>query len=196
MELQGLKVAVIGGGYAGASTAKALSALDADVTVYEQASQSGEVGAGIGLRPSSMAAFRQWGIFEDIARVSTPSEGLQILSPTGAFVQRDPWPEKDIFDTTTHFIHRRDFIDVLLSVLPIGMVEFGKRLTTIVDDGTEVRLGFADGSHVTADLVIGADGINSIVRRTLFDDKPPSRENVSARSSRTSGTRSAPGRTA
>lgn len=173
MELSGKRIAVIGAGYAGASTAKALSLLGAEVTVYEQATQAGEVGAGIGLRPSSMAAFREWGINGAVEAVSSPSHGLRIITPQGQLIHAEEWPEKDVFDTTTHFIHRRDFIDALLSVLPEGMVKFGHRLESIVDNGATATVSFDNGTTVEADLVVGADGINSRVRRALFSDNGP-----------------------
>lgn len=173
MDLNGLSVAVIGAGYAGASAAKALSLRGANVTVYEQARQAGEVGAGIGLRPSSMAAFREWGAFDAIASVSTPSNGIRILTPQDQLVHAEEWPEKDVFHTTTHLIHRRDFIDALLSVLPEGMVKFGYRMQSITDNGDTATVVFENGETITADLVIGADGISSRVRKALFSDNAP-----------------------
>ena len=173
MDLKHTTVAIVGAGYAGASTAKALSLLGADVTVYEQAPHSGEVGAGIGLRPSSMDAFRRWGILDAITAVSTPSDEFEILTATGDLIMKMPWPETETFGLTTHLIHRRDFIDALLGVLPEGMVRFDHRLTGIEDLGDRARLAFANGSTVEADLVIGADGITSTVRRALFGDAAP-----------------------
>jgi salicylate hydroxylase len=173
MDLNGLNVAIVGAGYAGASTAKAISLLGANVTVYEQASQATEVGAGIGLRPSSMAQFRVWGIEAAITAVSSPSEAFGIFTPAGELVHRERWPEVEEFGTTTHLIHRRDFIDALLGVLPAGMVLFGHKLAAIEDRGDETALTFENGETVTADLVIGADGIKSRVRRALFSDNPP-----------------------
>lgn len=173
MDLNGLNVAIIGAGYAGASTAKALSLRGANVTVYEQARQSGEVGAGIGLRPSSMAAFREWGAFDAIAAVSTASNGIRILTPQDDLVHAEEWPEKELFGTTTHLIHRRDFIDALMSVLPEGMVKFGHRMESVVDNGDTATVTFESGESVTADLVIGADGISSRVRKALFSDNAP-----------------------
>lgn len=173
MDLNNLDVAIIGAGYAGASTAKALSLRGANVTVYEQARQAGEVGAGIGLRPSSMAAFRDWGAFDAVASVSTASNGIRILTPQDQLVHAEEWPEKEQFGTTTHLIHRRDFIDALMSVLPEGMVKFGYRMESIVDHGDSATVTFENGGSVTADLVIGADGISSRVRTALFSGKGP-----------------------
>ena len=174
-ELKNLKAAVVGAGYGGASAAKALSLLGADVTVYERASQVREVGAGIGLRPDTMEQFRRWGSLEAVAAVSSPSDYFEALTALGEPIMKQPWPGSvDGDDTTkTHLIHRGDFIDALLSVLPAGMVRLGHRLTGIEDLGDQARMTFSNGETATADLVIAADGIRSTVRSLLFEDKPP-----------------------
>lgn len=171
-EIKNLKIAVIGAGYGGAAAAKALSLLGADVKVYEQAPQMGEVGAGIGLRPATMARFRQWGIYDAIAKVSSASDYFEILTATGDPIMKDTWPESGD-EKQTYLIHRRDFIEALLSVLPEGMVQLGHRLETIEDKGGHSVLTFANGETVEADLVVGADGIKSVVREQLFSDKGP-----------------------
>ncbi|MFK0173720.1 FAD-dependent oxidoreductase [Streptomyces sp. NPDC090306] len=171
-DLKDLKIAIVGAGYGGAAAAKALSLLGADVTVYEQASLTREVGAGIGLRPVTMNRFREWGIFDAIARVSSPSEYFEILTATGGPIMKEAWPA-DAGQTHTHLIHRGDFIEALLGVLPEGMVRLGHRLETIEDKGDRSVLTFAGGTTAEADLVVGADGIKSVVRRQLFSDKGP-----------------------
>lgn len=175
MDMKNVKVAIVGGGYGGASAAKALSLLGADVTVYEQASQIREVGAGIGLRPSSMDMFRQWGIFDQIAKVTSPSDYFEILTADGHPIMKDSWPGMDDYEvkTHTHLIHRGDFIEALIDVLPEGMVQPGNKLETITDHGNSATLTFANGKTVEADLVIGADGIKSTVRKQLFSDQNP-----------------------
>ncbi|MFD0226837.1 FAD-dependent oxidoreductase [Streptomyces hirsutus] len=171
-ELKNLKIAVVGAGYGGAAAAKALSLLGAQVDVYEQAHQIREVGAGIGLRPATMNRFRQWGVFEAIAGVTSPSEYFEILTATGEPIMKEAWPA-DGAQRHTHLIHRGDFIEALLGVLPEGMVHLGHRLEGVRDLGERSVLTFANGKTVEADLVVGADGIKSVVRQELFSDKGP-----------------------
>jgi salicylate hydroxylase len=172
-DLKNLRVAVVGAGYAGAAAARALTEVGASVTVYEQASQIREVGAGIGLRPSSMAQFERWGIGAAIKAVSSPSDGFEILTADDHRIAREEWPEKSAYGETTHLIHRGDFIEALVGSLPERMVKLGHRLQTITDDGGSATLRFANGETATADLVVGADGIKSVVREGLFTDAQP-----------------------
>jgi len=173
MDITNLDIAVVGAGYAGAAAAKALSNLGAKVTVYEQASAIREVGAGIGLRPSSMDQFNRRGSGEAIKAVSSPSDAFEILTADCRRIAIEEWPEKEAYGETTRFIHRGDFIEALVGVLPEGMVKLGHRLDRIVDEGPRATLHFSNGTTATADLVIGADGIKSVVREQLFSDRQP-----------------------
>src|SRR5690606_32216087 len=146
------------------------SLLGAEVNVYEQAGQIREVGAGIGLRPATMNGFREWGIYDAIAKVTSPSEYFEILTATGDPIMKEAWPAEGE-QTRTHLVHRGDFIDALLGVLPEGMVHLGHTLETVQDKGDNAVLTFANGKTVEADLVVGADGIKSVVRHQLFSDK-------------------------
>ncbi|MER7364926.1 FAD-dependent oxidoreductase [Nonomuraea wenchangensis] len=172
-DLRNLNIAIVGAGYAGAAAAKALSLLGATVNVYEQAGAVREVGAGIGLRPSTMDRFRQWGVFDAIAGVSSPSDYFEILTATSDPIAKEEWPEIATYGEKTHLIHRCDFIEALLGVLPEGMVHLGHKLESVEDEGDRARLTFANGRSVTADLVVGADGIKSVVRARLFGDNQP-----------------------
>lgn len=176
-QLKDLDIAIVGGGYGGAAAAIALSrAGAAHVHVYEQAREITQVGAGIGLRPPTVELFRDWGIFDAIAAVSSASDHLEILSADGRHVlAREEWPRIDDFAqrNLTRIIHRGDFIETLLGVLPPEMVHIGHRLTGIEDRGDRTALAFENGTTAEADLVIGADGIRSLVRRRLFSSARP-----------------------
>lgn len=173
--IQGLKVAIIGGGYAGATAAIALSQLGADVHVYEQAKSIGEVGAGIGLRPPTVQVFRDLGIFDEIAAVSSPSDYMEILTADGHLIMREEWPGINEFaqENKTRFIHRADFIQAITDLIPGDRLHLNAKMEKVTDNGDSATVSFADGSEVTADLVIGADGIRSKVRNQTFGEVKP-----------------------
>lgn len=173
-DLNNINIAIVGGGYAGVTAALALSQIGANVTVYEQAHATGEVGAGIGLRPASIKLFRKLGIFDDIAAVTSPSKAFDIVDAKGNPITTEEWPQKDGDENTTRMIHRRDFIDALTKNLPEGMLQLDHKLIDLKDNGDSATLTFANGKEVTADLVVGADGIRSKVREIfgLYEPVP------------------------
>ena len=175
-ELKNLRVAIVGGGYGGAAAALALTNIGMqNVTVYEQAPGMGEVGAGIGLRPETVQFFRDNNAFDAIAAVSSPSDQFRILDPMGGEIFTEAWPGINDFPqpNKTRMIHRADFLDALRSVLPEGVLVLDHKLVDIVDNGSDATLTFENGKTVTADVVIAADGIRSLVRHKLFSQKPP-----------------------
>lgn len=174
-DLKDLSIAIVGAGYGGAAAAKALSLLGANVHIYEQATRVREVGAGIGLRPPTLDLFRKWGMFDEMAKVSSPSDYFEILTATGETIMREEWPAiHDYAEVTkTRFIHRGDFIETFFKVLPADAVHLGHKTETVMDKGDRATVTFANGATVTADLVIGADGIRSAVRQQLFSGKAP-----------------------
>lgn len=176
-QLKKLTIAILGAGYGGATAAIALKRAGVqNVHIYEQAREIRQVGAGIGLRPATVELFRTWGIFDAIAAVSAPSDYLEILSADGQRVlAQEEWPQLRDFAqlNQTRIIHRGDFIDALLGVLPAEMVHIGHKLTDVKDEGNHATVSFENGESVAADLVIGADGIRSLVRQQLFTSAEP-----------------------
>ena len=120
-----------------------------------------------------MNRFREWKILDAITNVSSPSDYFQILTATGDHIIKESWPEIDTYGLTTHLIHRGDFIDALLGELPADMVQLNHAAAAVEDHGENATVTFTDGTRITADLVIGADGIRSVVRKQLFSDKDP-----------------------
>ena len=126
-DIQNLRIGVIGGGFAGATAGLALSQIGAQVKVYEQAQVSGEVGAGIGLRPATVKLFKKLGVFAAIEKVTSPSDYFEILDANGTVLNREVWPhlEEDGEKHNTRMIHRRDFVDALHPELPEGYSSWG-----------------------------------------------------------------------
>ena len=173
-DIKNLKIGVIGGGYAGATAGLALAQIGANVKVYEQAPASGEVGAGIGLRPATVKLFKKLGIFPAIEAVTSPSDYFEILDAKGNVINREIWPHLEEGEEKHHtrMIHRRDFIDALTGQLPEGVLQYGYRAEEITDNGDSATVRFANGEEETFDILVGADGIRSKVRSLWSDSQP------------------------
>ena len=175
-------VAIIGAGMGGLTVAATLRQVGADVTIYEQASSFGRIGAGIQMMPNSMKVLRKVGV-EDMlrARAFEPYSHLNRIADTGEVKRELPMPES-LFGAPYLCMHRADLHDALCTVIPSDVIKLGKKLTGLDNLASRISLSFADGSTETADAVIGADGIHSVVRDIILgEDNPIHRGRVAYR---------------
>src|SRR5690606_35142581 len=105
-----LRIAIIGGGIAGASVANALKAKGIRADVYEQATSFGEVGAGIGVRPPSVRCFKEWGLYEALEKVTTRSNHMEIIAGDDHLLIKEAWPvlTDDKTEAYARLVHRAD----------------------------------------------------------------------------------------
>jgi 6-hydroxynicotinate 3-monooxygenase len=170
------RIAVVGAGLGGMTVAGFLQRLGFAVKVFEQAPAFSRIGAGIHLSANVMVVMRRLGIETVLSDIG--------LHPD-AFVSRQ-WDTGEILfelpldaASEAHYgaayinVHRGDLHAVLESALEPGTVAFGKRLAAIEEAGDAIRLRFAGGEELDADVVIGADGVNSKVREFLFGPEKP-----------------------
>ncbi|OJJ01300.1 hypothetical protein ASPVEDRAFT_150132 [Aspergillus versicolor CBS 583.65] len=166
-----ISIAIIGGGPGGLGTAIALSELPyVSVTLYEQAPEPREVGAGISIGRNAWNVLRLLGAVDGVKGAKT-GYSWQRNGRTGEPVIQPI--KKDEDDPFASIRARRTRLQsALLEKVPPGIIQFSKKLVSLQDLGENkgVHLTFKDGTETTADLVVGADGIRSIVRRTLFPD--------------------------
>ncbi|PAE40979.1 FAD-dependent oxidoreductase [Bacillus sp. 7884-1] len=170
-----LRIAILGGGIGGASTAVALRHAGFNVNVYEQAAATTEVGAGIGLRPPSIHYFKKWGLLEEIERVTHKSVQIEILSDQAEVVLKEQWPAltDDPNEKWARLIHRADCLDTLINAIPSEFLHLNHKCKNIVRHGDYAEIEFENGVKVEADLVIGADGIRSLTRTLFFSQAQP-----------------------
>src|SRR5215475_7649881 len=157
-----LRAVVVGGGIGGVAAAVALARAGIDVQVHEQAQQLAEVGAGVSLAPNGLRMLERLGVGEGVRRVGARYASAQLRLPDGRAVQHEPY--QFAMAGQNIGIHRADLLALLAGQLPPGTVRTGHRCTGFRQDAGTATAGFADGSTATADVVIGADGIHSVLQ--------------------------------
>lgn len=171
-----LRVAVIGAGLGGAAAAALLQKAGYSTQVYEQAPEFSRLGAGIHLGPNVMKVMRQIGIEDRLeAMGSHPDYWFSRDGASGDYQSRIPLGEyaKRAYGAAYITVHRGDLHALMVGALDPSQLHFDKRLTRVDDTRSEVIMHFSDGSTETADLVIGADGVNSRIRETLLGEEDP-----------------------
>ena len=168
------RVAIVGAGLGGLTAAVALIRIaGVEVTVFEQARQLGEVGAGVGVAPNAQRVLDHLGLLDEVRRAGAILEGPDIYrNADGSPIAEGAWS-----DSTGQYqtlgMHRADFVDVLTRSLPNGTVHVGKKVTSIHASDSSVQLKFENGMEAEFDAVVGADGIHSMVRDSITQPSDP-----------------------
>ncbi|KAK4612055.1 6-methylsalicylic acid decarboxylase atA [Fulvia fulva] len=178
-------IAVVGGGIGGLCTAIGLLHQAINVTIYEAASRLSELGFGVSLAPNATRALQ----------LIEPAMYAGFLKAR----TNNAWPDRQQFwfsfrageesmsdgqnygkrffdqhcETGQSSVHRANFLDELVALVPKEIARFGKRLVDLEDNGEDVTLRFADGSTARHSAVIGCDGIKSVVRQFVLGKNDP-----------------------
>jgi len=169
------RVAIIGGGIGGLTAANTLSRAGIEVAVYEAAAELREIGAGVALHANAMRVLRAIGVEDAVRKVAGRSQ-WQITRnwKTGRVISKSSRQQQAAaFGLLGATVHRADLLDVLADALPAGIVTLGRRCTEVLPDGDTAVARFADGGEIEADIIVGADGIHSPVRASLFGPDAP-----------------------
>ncbi|WP_405479708.1 FAD-dependent oxidoreductase [Streptomyces sp. NBC_00009] len=166
---------VIGGGIAGPVTAMALQQAGIEATIFEAYDgPADEVGGGMGLAPNGFQAFDAIGIGDAIRAVSTPMNGIVLQSWNGKKLAEFGTPAG--IDPTRFVIRAELFGALRRAADELGITTvYGKRIIDANEEADGVTARFEDGSTATADVLIGADGLRSTVRRLIDPSSPAPR---------------------
>ncbi|MFD0144695.1 MULTISPECIES: FAD-dependent monooxygenase [unclassified Streptomyces] len=172
------RAVVVGAGIGGLTVAVALHQAGWNVTVLERAAALTPVGAGIGLAPNSQRALDVIGLGDRVRELSAWQGDGGMRAPDGRWLARtSAKAAAERFGGPLVLLHRATLVEILTSALPEGVVRTGAA-ASLVDPGDEgrpavVRTADGDaGEEIEAELVVGADGIHSTLRRALFPGHP------------------------
>ncbi|WP_336086770.1 FAD-dependent monooxygenase [Nocardia sp. SSK8] len=154
---------VVGGGIGGMAAALALHGRGWSVEVLEQAPEITEVGAGISLWSNALRALDAIGVGDRVRGQAIDGTSAGIRDTRGRWLSRaDLAALRERFGTPV-ILHRAVLLDILRSALPAGALRTGISVREARTDGTVVH----SAGTSTADLVVGADGLRSVVRRAV-----------------------------
>jgi salicylate hydroxylase len=169
------RIAIVGGGLAGLAAAQALKTFGMKPEVFEAAPALGEIGAAVNVSPQAAKALQAIGVGDRIAAIGNTSPGIYTRNmQTGEFLEfNDRHKAAARYGAPYYTFHRADLMDALASGLDRSAIHLGHRLTTIEERSDRSVLAFANGVQVEAEIVIGADGVRSVIRQALYGDDNP-----------------------
>ncbi|TDD80329.1 flavin-dependent oxidoreductase [Actinomadura darangshiensis] len=174
-----MNVAIIGAGIGGLSTALRLHAEGIRCVVYERGEQIRELGVGINVLPFATGELAELGLLDRLDETGVRTGDLVYTHRLGQEIMRRPCGLAAGFAYPQISVHRGRLQGLLhravLERLGADAVRTGHRLVGFEQDAEAVTARFADGSRARADVLVGADGIHSAVRSTLFPDEGPPR---------------------
>jgi 2-polyprenyl-6-methoxyphenol hydroxylase-like FAD-dependent oxidoreductase len=181
-----MKAIIVGGGIGGLTTALMLHARGIDCEVYEQADAVRELGVGINTLPHAIKELAELGLLDRLDAVGIRTYELFYTNRFGQEIWREPRGLDAGYDVPQFSIHRGRLQQVIYQAVRARLgesrIHLGHRLGAYTQDDSGVAAYFFDrnGSHratARGDVLIGADGIHSLVRESLFPGEGPPRWN-------------------
>ena len=169
------RTAVIGAGLGGAAAAALLQRAGFQARVYEQARAFERIGAGIHVSANVMKVLRHLGAEQRLSRIGIhPDTFTSRKWDTGEVLFELPLGSTGERNYGAGYItvHRHDLHAAILEKIQPGTIELGRQLTGVKLDDAVAHLSFGDGSAADADVVIGADGVNSRLREAVVGPSP------------------------
>ena len=172
-------VLIAGGGIGGLTAALALLRRGFDVSIFEQAAELKEIGAGVQLGPNGVRVLYELGLKAEAETLGVNAQGKEVsVWNTGK-----TWPLFDLgeesikrFGVPYLMMHRSDLHTMLLTAVqklkPDACV-INSRVVSFEQDATGVALILKDGRQIPGDVLVGADGLHSATRKALHGPDQP-----------------------
>jgi 2-polyprenyl-6-methoxyphenol hydroxylase-like FAD-dependent oxidoreductase len=165
-----MRIVIVGGGIGGLAAALALRREGFSASVYEQAPELLEVGAGIAVWPNAFRALERLGLGGEVLARAGHIERAQWLGRDGTTYKQFAFPETG---SPAVALRRADLQTVLRAALPADSLHLGETFEGFADGGGEVFARFEGGAEVACDVLVGADGLHSRVRAQVLGASEP-----------------------
>ena len=164
------RILIAGGGIGGLAAALALIRRGIEVSVFERAPELREVGAGVSLWPNATHVLEHLGVLDAVVADAWPMRDVAVRTNRGRTLFHFKTPTSG---PPSLVVHRAVLLDALAAALPAGVVHLGRTVMGFKQSDGSVALQFADGGEAHGDAIIGADGLNSVVRGVLHGFAAP-----------------------
>ncbi|WP_037471489.1 FAD-dependent monooxygenase [Sphingobium sp. DC-2] len=169
------KVLIVGGGIGGMALAILLRSKGLDVDLAERDPQWRATGAGLTLNGATLRVFSEIGIEEDVRRLGSVHGGVRLHDRWGTIIEDRPAYVPEPGDIMAGGAIMRPVLHQILAERTRALgtnVRLGLTVNTLDQDKDGVTVTFSDGSVGRYDLVVGADGLHSQMRKLIFPDAP------------------------
>ncbi|MCL6732171.1 FAD-dependent monooxygenase [Streptomyces neyagawaensis] len=178
------RIAILGGGIGGLAAAAFLHREGLSSTVYEQAPRLGEVGAGLVVAPNAARQLRKLGVLDELRKGAVQLvvgwEFRRWQDGTVLSAEDLAASCERLYGEQTYTVHRADLLAAIQSRVSATSIELGRKCVGVSPRGDALEIDFADGTRAEADIVIGADGVHSVVRGCLFGTSPATYSGICA----------------
>lgn len=164
-------ITIIGAGIGGLTTAIALKQQGFEVEIFENTPEFKKAGSGINLAINAMQVYKRLGVYDDIIENANYTNTMNARTKNLGYLTSGNFKEiEKKFKAKTVGIHRATLHQILVNHIGNTKIHLNKKLKHLEQFNGQVNLEFEDGAHHTAEIVIGADGIHSAVRKSIFDN--------------------------
>lgn len=161
------KILIVGAGITGLTLASLLKDKDVSVTIIDKATSINQPGYGLTVMPSGLEVLSKLGLINDVRKLGTSARNIQVITPQKGILKTFDLADSGVDSVT---VNRSDLHKLLGRHFGVKNIQFSTTITSLEESSHSVDVALSDGTTKTFDMVVGADGINSVVRSLIFPD--------------------------